>query len=288
VSPTVPRTPTVAIVTCSRLPGLDDDDRPVLAALADRGVDASPEVWDDPQVDWGAFDLAVVRSPWDYTDRVEAFVKWAHDVPRLANPAAVLIWNVDKRYLADLAGAGVPIVPTTYVAPGESTPPLPEGEVVVKPTVSAGSRDTFRLDDPGEVVAHIAHIHSIGKTAMVQPYLQAVDERGETAVVFIDGDHSHAARKGPLLPLGRSLVDGLYAPEQMSPRVATADELDVARAALAVVPGPLLYGRVDLLTDDQGAPVVLEVEVTEPSLFLEIGGAVDRLADAIAATIVSR
>ena len=107
-------------------------------------------------------------------------------------------------------------------------------------------------------------------------------------MVFIGGAHSHAARKGPLLPLGRSLVDGLYAPEQMSPRVATAAELDVARAALAVVPGPLLYGRVDLLTDDRGAPVVLEVEVTEPTLFLGIGGAVDRLADAIAAAVNRR
>jgi glutathione synthase/RimK-type ligase-like ATP-grasp enzyme len=279
--------PTVALVTCAAFAGLEDDDRPVLAALAARDVDATPVVWDDVTVDWAAYDLAVVRSPWDYTDRVEEFLAWARAVPYLANPASVLEWNVDKHYLADLEAAGVPIVPTTYIEPGESVPALPDGELVVKPTVSAGSRDTLRLEDPGEVVAHVVHIHGLGKTAMVQPYLPAVDETGETAVVFLGGEHSHAARKGPLLPLGRSLVDGLYAPELMSPRVATSAELEVSRAALEVVPGDLLYARVDLLADERGAPVVLEVEVTEPSLFLELGGAVERCAEVIAAAVAA-
>jgi glutathione synthase/RimK-type ligase-like ATP-grasp enzyme len=278
--------PSVAIVTCSRLPDLDDDDRPLVPALAARGVEAVPAVWDDPAVDWDRFDLAVLRSPWDYSDDVDGFVAWAGAVPRLANPAATIAWNVDKHYLAQLGAAGVPTIRTSYVRPGEPLPALPEGEVVVKPTVSAGSRDTLRLDDPGEITAHVAHIHGLGKVAMVQPYLAAVDDRGETAVVFLDGEHSHAARKGPLLPLGHSLVGaGLYARETMTPREATPAELEVAHAALAVVPGPLLYARVDLLTDDDGAPVVLEIEVTEPSLVLAFGGpaAVDRFAAAIAA-----
>lgn len=277
--------PSVAIVTCRRIPDLDDDDRPLLAALSERGVVAVPAVWDDPGVDWSTFDLAVLRSPWDYTDAVDAFVAWAATVPRLANPATTVAWNVDKHYLAELAAAGVPIIATTYVRPGEAVPALPDGEVVVKPTVSAGSRDTLRLDDPGEITEHLAHIHGLGKVAMVQPYLSAVDDRGETAVIFLGGAHSHAARKGPLLPPGYSLVGaGLYARETMAPRVATPAELEVAHAALEVVPGPLLYARVDLLDDDGGSPVVLEVEVTEPSLFLGIGGpaALARLADGIA------
>jgi glutathione synthase/RimK-type ligase-like ATP-grasp enzyme len=277
--------PSVAIVTCSRLPELDDDDRSLLPALARRGIEPVAAVWDDPAVDWAAFDLAVLRSTWDYSDAVEAFLGWTASVPRLANPAATVAWNVDKRYLAELADAGVPTIPTTYVRPGDPVPALPDGEVVVKPTVSAGSRDTLRLDDPGDITQHVAHVHDLGKVAMIQPYLAAVDDRGETAVIFLGGEHSHAARKGPLLPLGRSLVGaGLYARETMAPRVATAAELEVAHAALAAVPGPLLYARVDLLNDEAGSPVVLEVEVTEPSLFLRIGGpdAVERLADAIA------
>lgn len=283
--------PSVALVTCSRLPELDDDDRPLVPALAERGVEAVAAVWDDPAVDWAAFDLAVLRSTWDYTDAVDAFVAWAWSVPRLANPAATVEWNVDKGYLAELAAAAVPTIPSTYIRPGEPLPALPEGELVVKPTVSAGSRDALRLDDAGEVAAHVAHIHGLGKVAMVQPYLAAVDDRGETAVVFLGGRHSHAARKGPLLPLGHSLVGaGLYARETMSPRVATSAELEVAHAALEVVPGPLLYARVDLLTDDDSAPVVLEIEVTEPSLFLGLGGpgAVVQVADAIVAAAAAR
>jgi glutathione synthase/RimK-type ligase-like ATP-grasp enzyme len=274
----------VALATCRDLPGLDADDQPLLGLLAERGVGAEAAIWDDPAVDWAAFDLVVLRSPWDYTDRPADFVAWAASVPALANPADVVAWNVDKRYLGELAAAGVPVVPTAYVAPGEPLGPLSEGEVVVKPTVSAGSRDTLRLADRAAVEAHLAAIHASARTAMVQPYLPAVDEAGETACVFVGGRFSHAARKGPLLPLGRSLVDGLYAPETMTAREATADELEVAHAALAAVPGAgeLLYARVDLLLDPAGRPVVLEVELVEPSLFLAIGAAHGRLADAVA------
>lgn len=277
--------PTVALVTCAAHPDLDEDDRPLVAALRERGVEALPAVWDDEHVDWSSSDLAVIRSTWDYTDRAEAFVDWAASVPALANPAEVVRWNVDKRYLADVAAAGIPVVPTTYVAPGEPVGAVPHGEVVVKPTVSAGSRDTLRLADPSEVARHIEHIHGTGRTAMVQPYLAAVDEAGETATVFLDGRFSHAARKGPLLPRGGSLVEGLFAREEMSARAVTRAEREVAEAALHVVPGgpaALLYARVDLILDDAGQPVVLEVEVVEPSLFLAIGAAVDRFADAIA------
>jgi glutathione synthase/RimK-type ligase-like ATP-grasp enzyme len=279
--------PRLAIVTCAELPLLDVDDQPLVDLLAERGVTAIPAVWDDPAVDWDGVDLAVLRSPWDYTDRADAFVAWARTVPRLANPADVLAWNVDKRYLADLASAGVPVVPTAFLAPGERLGPLSEGEVVVKPAVSAGSRDTLRLADRAAISAHLEEIHASGRTAMVQPYLPAVDEVGETACVFLGGRFSHAARKGPLLPLGRSLVEGLYAPEDMTARTATADELEVAHAALAAVPSsvPLLYARVDLLLDPDGCPVVLELELVEPSLFLAIGGAHERFADVVAAAL---
>lgn len=277
--------PRVALVTCAAHADLDPDDRPLVAALAEHGVTATAEVWDDPAVAWDGFDLVVLRSPWDYTDEADGFVAWCRSVPRLANPVEVVAWNVDKRYLGELAAAGVPVVPTTYLAPGEAMGPLSEGEVVVKPTVSAGSRDTLRLSDRAAIDQHLSHIHASGRTAMVQPYLPAVDEAGETACVFIGGRYSHAARKGPLLPLGRSLVDGLYAPEEMSAREATVDELEVAHAALAAVPGgpDLLYARVDLLLDPHGRPVVLELELVEPSLFLAIGNAHQRLADAIVA-----
>lgn len=282
----------IALVTCDQFPDLHQDDQPLVPALAAIGHETVPAVWDDPRVDWDGFDLAVLRSTWDYVDRVTDFLAWAESVPRLANPADVVKWNVDKQYLAEVAAAGVPVIPTSFVAPGEDTPVLPPGEVVVKPAVSAGARETLRLADAEAAAAHLAAILASGRTAIVQPYFDAVDDAGETAVIFLGGRLSHAARKAALLQMGESQVNaGLFATETMATRQASAEEVAVATAALTAVPGGpgrLLYARVDLIPDADGRPTVIEVEVTEPSLFLDLGdGAVDRFAAAIDAALTA-
>ncbi|MGW0503264.1 ATP-grasp domain-containing protein [Micromonospora sp. NPDC003241] len=289
--------PRVALVTCTELADLEPDDRLVIGPLADRGVIAEPVVWDDPAVDWSDYGLAMLRSPWDYISRRDEFVAWAARVPRLANPADVVRWNTDKRYLDELSAAGVPTVPTAWVAPGEQwRPPADTGEYVVKPSVSAGSQDTGRYDlaDPEHrdlAVAHVRRLGAAGRVAMIQPYLSAVDSAGETALLYFVGPDgptfSHAIRKGPMLAGPDSGVGGLYKAEEISPRAAGADELAVAQRTLAAVPGGperLLYARVDLIPGPDGAPVLVELELTEPSLFLgHADGAADRLADAIIA-----
>ena len=255
----------VALATWSGLPDLDADSALLPPALAELGVQAVPAVWDDPAVDWAAYDLVVVRSTWDYTLRREEFLAWAHGVPRLLNPAPVLAWNSRKTYLRDLEAAGVPVVPTTFVAPGQEYAP-PPGEVVVKPTVSAGARDTERHADGRDGAALVARLHAQGRTAMVQPYVDGIDAHGETAVLLCDGELSHAARKAPLLPPPGAEVE----PGAISAREPTPEQLAVARAAIAAVPydAPLLYARVDLVPGPDGSPLVIELEVTEPSLFL--------------------
>lgn len=272
--------PRVALATCAALPDLDVDGPVLLGALEDAGVDASPAVWDDPGQDWAAYDLVVIRSTWDYTGRRGEFLAWAAGVPRLANPADVLAWNTDKRYLAELAEAGVPVVPTAFVAPGEAFTPPPY-EHVVKPTVSAGARDTERFAAGQDSTDHAAALLDAGRAVMVQPYQAAVDERGETAVLSFLGRHSHAARKGPVLD--GSLVDP---PDvAITLREATAAEREVAGLALAAVPTltPLLYARVDLVPGPDGSPLLMELEVTEPSLFLSCS---PRAAERCAAAVV--
>ncbi|RKN50652.1 ATP-grasp domain-containing protein [Micromonospora endolithica] len=294
--------PRVALVTCSAFPDLEDDDRLVLGPLAARGVAAEPVVWDDPAADWSAYDLVVLRSPWDYMSRRDAFVAWASSVPALVNPADVVTWNTDKRYLDQLSAAGVPTVPTTWVAPGEEWDlPADRGEYVLKPSVSAGSQDTGRYDlsDPGHrdlARAHVRRLGAAGRVTMVQPYLSAVDVAGETALLFVTGPDglrfSHAIRKGALLTGPDLGMDGLYKPEEIAPRTATEEQLSVARRTLAAVPGGsdrLLYARVDLIPGADGDPVLVELELTEPSLFLGHGdGAADRLADAIVTHLARR
>ncbi|PZS33044.1 MAG: hypothetical protein DLM59_07095, partial [Pseudonocardiales bacterium] len=153
--------------------------------------------------DWDAFDLSVVRSTWDYTDRHERFLAWADSVPRLHNPAGVLRWNTDKHYLGELAAAGVPVVPTDFVEPGEQVRLPGSGEYVVKPAVSAGGRDTARYGSGQTAAArtHMAALLAAGRTVMVQPYLGRVAEEGETTLIYLGGVFSHGARTGELLSL---------------------------------------------------------------------------------------
>jgi hypothetical protein len=287
----------VALVTCGALPDLDPDDRLLRAALQQRGVRADAAVWDDPATDWTRYDLVVLRSPWDYPARHAEFLDWASRVPRLANPAEVVTWNTDKTYLRDLAAAGVTVVPTDWVPPGTPWTPPAAGEYVVKPTVSAGSRDTGRYDlaDAAQralAAGHVERLTGSGRTAMVQPYLSAVDTAGETALLWLAEPggrltFSHAVRKGPLLDGPDTGDEELYRPEHITARTATAAELAAARQVLAAVPDgdALLYARVDLIPGPDGAPVLLELELTEPSLFL---GYADEAPARLAAAIVTR
>jgi len=285
----------VALVTADIFPDLYEDDHPLRDALIARGVAVEAVCWDDPAADWESYDLAVLRSPWDYPGRHAAFVAWARTVPRMANPADIVEWNTDKHYLAELAAAGLPITPTTFVEPGETWTPPGAGEWVIKPTISAGSKDTGRYALPADLAAaqaHVTRLTAAGRTAMIQPYLTAVDTAGETSVLCLPDatgelTYSHAIRKGPLLT-GSGERTGEY-DEEITARVPTEAELEIARRVLTMVPGGakrLLYARVDVVPGPTGEPLLLELELTEPGLFLRFAeGAADRLADAIIARL---
>jgi len=281
----------VALVTAREALALDGDMPPLLLALRKLGAAVDTPCWDDCSVDWSRYDVAVLRSTWDYADRLDEFLDWAErcsELTRLLNPPAVVRWNTDKHYLVQLANAGVPVVPTRFVEPGAGAAAelacFLEGgataftvggcesfeQFVVKPSVGAGSRDAarYRRDDRRRAEAHVARLLSSARSVMLQPYLGRVDDHGETAVIYIGGQYSHAIRKGPLLRLDEALVAGLFAPEQISAREPDAHEMLVADAAFrACSLEQPLYARTDLIRDDQGRPVVLELELTEPSLF---------------------
>jgi glutathione synthase/RimK-type ligase-like ATP-grasp enzyme len=269
----------IALATCAAFPTGDADDAPLAAALPE----ARWTVWDDPAVDWSAFDLVVIRSTWDYQERREAFLEWVRTVPRIINPPDVIEWNTDKRYLGELPGA----VHTEYVAPGEPFS-APVGEYVIKPSVSAGSRHTARFA-PGEearAAALVAQIHAGGRTAMVQPYLSAIDSFGETALLYFDGVYSHAIRKGPLLRPGAEPTSEVFAPETIEPRDPPADERALADEIVTRF-SDLAYVRVDIVRGANG-PQLLELELTEPSLFFTYGEDPARPAERFAAAIRSR
>jgi hypothetical protein len=289
----------VALVTCAEVPELDSDTRLLVDPLAALGISAAPSVWNDPNIDWSVFDLAVVRSPWDYLHRRAEFLAWANRVPRLANPADILEWNTDKRYLQELAGSGVPVVPTVWLQPEQQWISPEQGEWVIKPAVSLASLDTgrYRLDDPGQrrlAVDHVRRLQQAGRTVMVQPYLAGVDTEGETSLVYVGGAFSHAIRRGPVLDGPDTGIDRRFQHDwehDLRERLPATSQLALAEQVLAAVPGGperLLYARVDLLPGLDGAPVLIEIELTEPVLFLGHAlGAAERFAAAIAACVSS-
>ncbi|MEN3356910.1 MAG: hypothetical protein V7637_892 [Mycobacteriales bacterium] len=282
--------PRVALVSCRALPLGDEDAPALLAACVAAGLDTEWLVWDDPAVDWTSYDLVVIRSTWDYPPRRDDFVAWAESVPRLANPADVIRWNTDKRYLRDLRQAGLPVVPTEWLAPGDDVVLPRSGEYVVKPAVGAGARDTARYrPEHAELAREHAHrMLAEGRQVMIQPYLAAVDEVGETGLLYLGDQYSHAIRKSALLTGPDPEVAGLYREEQVEPAEATSAERKVAELTLAAVPGGpdrLLYARVDLVRGPDGDPIVLEVELTEPSFFL--ASAPSTAADLFASAVVT-
>jgi glutathione synthase/RimK-type ligase-like ATP-grasp enzyme len=293
--------PSVALATCREFPLLDDDERRLLPELERLGLTGVPAIWTDDTVEWGSFDAVVVRAVWDYSQDRERFLDWTRrvaSVTRLLNPADALEWNTDKRYLRDLTAAGLPIVPTAFLEPGDDAaawrPADGYDDFVVKPAVSCGSQDTVRYSATGSLDAAVAHVRRLldaARTVMIQPYLDAVDSVGETAVIFIGGRYSHAIRKGPLLVrnVQGERVEGLFVQEQIDSREPSAEEMAAAERIIAVIPGGfdrLLFARVDLIPDPQDHPQLLELELTEPSLFLAHSDqAATRLATAIAAAI---
>ena len=280
----------IALVSCAFAKDRDEDLPVVAEALRRAGCAVSVTNWDDVAVDWSRFAAAIVRSPWDYWMRYDEFLGWVDRVSgatTLLNSAAMLRWNTDKRYLGRLAEAGIPVIPTVYVDDADVLDSdVFDGDVVVKPTVSAGSNDTTRhRNDPGAARGAVRAVLALGKTAMVQPYQAAVDSDGETGLLYFDGVFSHAFCKAALLT-GDVARNHLYAEEMITPRTATAAQRSLADTVIAHVTARFgeapLYARVDMLPGSDGAPVLIELEMSEPSLFLFTSeGADDRFAAAV-------
>lgn len=288
--------PKIALVTAAAARDLDEDMPSLESALRNVGADVTIAEWDRPY-DWSRFDIALLRSTWDYPQRLAEFFVWAEAVSRqtkLLNPLPVVKWSSDKHYLGHLAEKNVPTVLTKFIEPGErpsfagllSQPGV--DEFVVKPAVGAGSRDAQRFgrEEADDAARHAQRMLNEQRSVLVQPYLSRVDELGETALIYFEGQFSHAIRKGPLLKRKEGPTTELFAKETITARVPDEAELNVGALALRAMPFETpLYARVDLIRDENGKPVVLELEMVEPSLFLPFEA---RSAATIAAAVMRR
>jgi glutathione synthase/RimK-type ligase-like ATP-grasp enzyme len=249
------------IATWRTLPEVDVDQAPLAAALEAAGIEARLVAWDDPTADWDAKVPTILRSTWNYALDLAGFLAWidrASAAAPLWNPPDVVRANVRKRYLLELAARGVAVVPTTLVERGELIE-LPATRLVIKPEVGAGSlgAKVFAAGDPA-ASTHLAELTARG-AALVQPYVDSVEDYGERSLVWIDGEVTHAIRKTPRFAGDNEKIDG--------PFPIAEDERAVALAALAPYVDRIFYGRVDLARDAHGRPMIMELELVEPSLF---------------------
>jgi len=286
--------PRIVLASCPQLVDGDGDDDGLVAALRTRGLHARWMSWDDPETEKA--DLVILRAAWDYTERREEFLAWTKRVKNLLNPPAVVAWNSDKHYLHDLADAGVPVVPSAFLEPGDVVTAADlrgevfsgevfsgevfsgevfSGEVVVKPAIGAGSIDTHRFAEADAAAAHATRLLDAGRSVLVQPYDPRI-QAGETALVFLGGQESHAFIMGPILPpqgeQPRLDPSGTYAEENLTPADPDVElwevghaVLDAAAARLGIGRNEFLYARVDVIGEGSDA-VLLELELVEPSL----------------------
>jgi len=275
----------VAIATCA-VENIDPDATPLLDALGAVGVTGELAVWDDPSVEWNAFDLVVIRSTWDYAPRRAAFLEWARAIDRLANAYEVVEFSSDKHYLDVLASRGHRVVKSFFCDVGDEAV-FPEADFVVKPSVGAGSLDAERYgaDEVDLARRHVARLHAEGRDVLIQPYVASVDAHGERALIYVDGTFSHAMTKAAMLNVTEPDRNALFRREQMSLAEGEADAVAFADAVLEDLGfASLLYARADLVRDE-GAWALMELELVEPSLFLTFYPAA---ATALAAGIARR
>jgi glutathione synthase/RimK-type ligase-like ATP-grasp enzyme len=284
--------PRIAIATCAEHPDLKVDDDLLREAFRRRGCEAASVIWDEPGVDWSAFDLCLVRSTWDYHEKYDQFLDWARRVnsaTTLRNPADVIAWNSDKTYLRELGERGVRTVPTAWLSRGGGadleTILADRGweEAVVKPVVDLGAKNLRRVKVGGGEAREALEAVLARHDAIVQPFLPSLEAEGELSLVYLDGELSHAIRKRPAA--GDFRVQSIWG-GTVARAEAEAAHLEVAECALAQLDAVPLYARVDLVTDLEGKPCLIELELIEPNLYLNTNPtAVERLAAAVTAEL---
>jgi len=273
----------IALVSGAEARDVDTDLSYLSRALGDRGIITEIVDWDNASIDWSRYSMAIVRSPWDYHRRYPEFLAWLDAVSAattLQNSAEIIRWNTNKEYLTELIDAQIGVIPTTFVRSAEDLVTITnegmlERDIVVKPTISAGSNNTERHEEsPVKAAAHLGFLLDAGFVAIVQPYQRFIDERGETGMVYFNGQLSHSFRKGAILATGENVKNGLFTVEEITPRTASGQERELGEAVMTFVKKKFseypLYARVDVVRGSAGVPVVMELELAEPSFFLQV------------------
>jgi glutathione synthase/RimK-type ligase-like ATP-grasp enzyme len=248
----------------------------LLDFLKQKGLDIRKEDWDDERVDWSQYQCIILKSPWDYVEKMQLFDKWLKKIEGLnillLNPAAIVRWNADKHYLKDIAAAGLKVLPTEFLEAGQTFDPqqhftaFKTTKIVVKPCISGASKNTFVVtrDSTGKIDTINKLLEE--EAMMVQPFMSQINDEGEWAFLFFNGQFSHALLKTP--------ASGDFRCQQQFGGAVTAKNPDAKQLAAAKqyvdeFAKGCLYARVDGLMID-GEFCLMELELIDPYLFLDL------------------
>lgn len=289
----------VVVLTEDRyLPGCDHnwynlqvmlEDELVVDALENVGLKVARRSWSDDNFDWRQCRSILLRSPWDYFDRFDAFSAWLDEVRQhtlMLNPVDTLMWNMDKHYLLDLQQKHINVV-ETHIIKRNSEVNLAElmeqhgwSQAIVKPTVSGAARHTYRVSESNltEVQEQLDTL-ILQEDFMLQPFQHNIVERGEISLMVMGGEVTHGVKK--VAKAGDFRVQDDHG-GMVYPYEPNDDEIKFAEAAMAACEPVPLYGRVDMIVDNQGKLAIMELELVEPELFFRFHRpAASQLAKAI-------
>jgi len=255
---------------------VNNEDDQIISYLTEKGLNISKEIWNDEQVKWENYDLAILKSPWDYFDLIEDFYAWLKKIEdlniKLLNPLEIVRWNADKHYLHDIENAGLNVTPSKFITKGDEVNLLQYFEdfktdqFIVKPAVSGGSKNTFRVtaanvDEINEKLKILVQLEDF----ILQPFIKEIEEIGELSFLFFNGQFSHTllkkAAKGDFRV--QATFGGTVLPHQPN------DELiKTAKKYVDQFAEGCLYARVDgAMVNNEF--VLMELELIEPFLFLD-------------------
>ncbi|RDX35868.1 hypothetical protein DZA50_05775 [Kangiella sp. HD9-110m-PIT-SAG07] len=273
----------IAIASCFDLPDWEKDDTPFFNELEAAGIQYQIVPWDS-DIDWSQFDACLLRTTWDYQERIDEFMAWVNRVStqtQLLNPKSIIEWNSHKRYLHHLELAGITIAPSEWLMKGKryDIQKLMQQhgweKGFLKPLVGANARECLPFDNNSAGILEAQkHVDRLTPTEdlVLQPYLANVESFGETSGVFFAGQYSHGTRKVPVE--GDFRVQDDYGASDFVYHLSD-QELELAHKAIAFVTETMtlpLYARIDFLHHKDGTAFVNEVELIEPSLFFRHGG----------------
>ena len=250
------------------------EDGLVMEALEKLGLQTKKVAWSDSSFDWSQTKIALFRTTWDYAEKFTEFSDWLMEVSMktiLINDYETVIWNLDKHYLEDLQRAGVNIVKTCFLEPGDQRTlkaiheELGWEQTVLKPAISAAAKDTYKLNPSNwneyeEVYSSLIRDESM----LLQPFQTSVIERGEISLMLIGGEYTHAVLKVAKSGDFRVQDDFGGTVEHYDP---TTEEIALAKAAVEACEIKPLYARVDIVTDNSGNPAISELELVEPEMW---------------------